>query len=74
LAADGTIDHTRGAGAMWAAGLRADQNAMQVRDRMLDGGVICRAINTDTLTFCPPLVTTDDQIDRIVDAVAAAAR
>jgi putrescine---pyruvate transaminase len=74
LAADGTIDHTRGAGAMWAAGLRADQNAMQVRDRMLDGGVICRAINTDTLTFCPPLVTTDEQIDRIVDAVATAAR
>jgi adenosylmethionine-8-amino-7-oxononanoate aminotransferase len=24
--------------------------------------------------FCPPLVTTDEQIDRIIDAVAAAAR
>jgi adenosylmethionine-8-amino-7-oxononanoate aminotransferase len=31
------------------------------------------AINADTLTFCPPLVITDAQIDRIVDAVAAAA-
>ena len=29
-------------------------------------------IGTDALTFCPPLVTTDEQIDRIVDALAAA--
>jgi putrescine aminotransferase len=46
---------------------------MQVRDRMLDLGVITRAIGTDTCTFCPPFVTTDAQVDRIVDAVATAA-
>jgi adenosylmethionine-8-amino-7-oxononanoate aminotransferase len=75
LADDGTIHHVRGLGAMWAAGLRADQNAMSMRDHMLDhGGVVCRALNADSLLFCPPLVTTDEQIDRIVDAVAAAAR
>lgn len=73
LAADGVIDHTRGEGAMWAAGLRADQNAMTIRDEMLRRGVICRAINTDTLTFCPPLVITDDQVGRIVDTLAAVA-
>jgi adenosylmethionine-8-amino-7-oxononanoate aminotransferase len=73
LAADGLIDHARGDGAMWAAGLRADQNAVAMRDAMLANGVITRAINADTLTFCPPLVITDAQIDRIVDAVAAAA-
>lgn len=73
LADDGVIDHARGEGAMWAAGLRADQNAMAMRDRMLAGGVITRAINTDTLTFCPPLVITDAQIDRIVDTLAHAA-
>lgn len=39
-------------------------------NRMLAAGVITRAINTDTLTFCPPLVITDVQIDRIVDALA----
>ena len=33
LAADGTIDHARGDGAVWAAGLRPDQDAMAVRDR-----------------------------------------
>ena len=73
LASDGVIDHTRGEGAMWAAGLRPDQNAMAIRDEMLRRGVICRAINTDTLTFCPPLVVTDDQVGRIVDTLAAVA-
>jgi putrescine---pyruvate transaminase len=74
LAADGAIDHARGDGAVWAAGLRPDQDAMAVRDAMLAGGVITRAIGADTLTFCPPLVTTDGQIDRIVDTLSTAVR
>ncbi len=73
LAADGVIDHVRGTGAVWAAGLRPDQDATAIRDAMLDGGVVTRAIGTDTCTFCPPLVTTDEQIDRIVDTLATAA-
>lgn len=72
LAADGSIDHARGAVGVWAAGLRPDQNAMTVRDDMLASGVITRAIGPDTLAFCPPLVITDAQIDRIVDALATA--
>ena len=72
LAADGVIDHARGDGAVWAAGLRPDQDAMAVRDRMLELGVITRAIGTDTCTFCPPFVTTDAQVDRIVDTLATA--
>jgi adenosylmethionine-8-amino-7-oxononanoate aminotransferase len=71
LAADGVIDHARGDVAVWAAGLRADQDAMQVRDTMLARGVITRAIGSDTLTFCPPLVTTDAQLDRIVDTLSS---
>jgi len=47
---------------------------MAMRDVMFEEGVICRALNADSLLFCPPLVTTDGQVDRIVDAVAAAAR
>jgi adenosylmethionine-8-amino-7-oxononanoate aminotransferase len=73
LAADGTIDHARGDGAVWAAGLRPDQDAMAIRDRMLAGGVITRAIGADTLTFCPPLVVTDEQVDRIVDVLSTSA-
>ena len=45
-----------------------------MRDAMLAGGVITRAIGADTLTFCPPLVTTDAQIDRIVDTLSTAVR
>jgi adenosylmethionine-8-amino-7-oxononanoate aminotransferase len=74
LADDGTIEGVRGLGGMWAAALRPDQNAMAMRDVMFDEGVICRALNADSLLFCPPLVTTDDQIDKIVDAVSIAAR
>ncbi len=73
LAADGVIDHVRGDGAVWAAGLRLDQNAMAIRDRMLTTGGVVRAINTDTNTFCPPLVITDGQIDRLLDIFANAA-
>ncbi len=73
LAADGTIDHARGDGAVWAAGLLPEQNAMAIRDRMLKTGGIVRALNTDTNTFCPPLVITDEQIDRLLDIFANAA-
>ncbi len=74
LASDGTIHHARGVGAMWAAGLHPHQNSMTVRDAMLANGVITRAINADSVTFCPPLVITDLQIDQIIDALAAATR
>ncbi|MFM8870256.1 MAG: aminotransferase class III-fold pyridoxal phosphate-dependent enzyme, partial [Actinomycetota bacterium] len=72
LAADGTIAGVRGCGAVWAAALRADQDAMAIRDRMLELGAITRAIN-DANTFCPPLVITDDELDTLLDAFATAA-
>jgi putrescine aminotransferase len=43
-----------------------------VRDHLLDQGVITRAVNATTLTWCPPLVITDAEIDRVVDTVAKA--
>ena len=45
---------------------------MHVRDAMISAGVITRAIGTDTITFCPPFVTTDNQIDTIIDVFADA--
>jgi putrescine---pyruvate transaminase len=60
--------------AIFGAAMRPDQNAMAVRDRMLELGVVTRAIGTETVTFCPPFVTTDAQVDRIVDALATALR
>jgi adenosylmethionine-8-amino-7-oxononanoate aminotransferase len=73
LAADGVIDHARGVGAVWGAGLRPDQNATAIRDRMLADGAIVRALNADANLFCPPLVITDEQIDRLLDIFATAA-
>ena len=73
LAQDGVIDHARGDGAVWAAGLHATQSNVKIRDRMLELGAITRAINADTNTFCPPLVITDSQLDKLLDAFATAA-
>jgi len=72
IAADGQIDHLRGEVAVYGAALHPHHDAMAVRDRMLELGVVTRAIGTDTVTFCPPFVTTDDQVDRVVDALATA--
>lgn len=72
LEADGVVDHVRGDVAIFGVQLHDHHNAMAVRDRMLELGVITRAIGTETLTFCPPFVTTDEQIDRIVDVLAGA--
>jgi adenosylmethionine-8-amino-7-oxononanoate aminotransferase len=74
LAVDGVIDSVRGAGAIWAAGLKPDQNCVTIRDNMIKRGVIARSINADTNAFCPPFVITDQQIDTLLDVFAAAAQ
>jgi adenosylmethionine-8-amino-7-oxononanoate aminotransferase len=73
IADDGLVDHVRGAGAMWAVGTHPDQHADLLRARMLERGVITRAIADHSLTFCPPLITTDQQVDQIIDTLAVAA-
>ncbi len=71
---DGVVAEVRGLGAMWAVSLGGNRNATPVRDAMLDEhGVIVRALN-DSLVLCPPLVITDSQVDRILDALDASAR
>jgi putrescine aminotransferase len=70
IEADGRVDHVRGEVAIFGVALHPDQNAMTVRETMLDNGVIVRAIGTETVTLCPPLVTTDRQVDKIVDVLS----
>jgi len=70
LADDGLIASVRGDGAVWAASHHTHRDPMMIRDKMLDLGVITRAIGADANTFCPPLVTSDAQIDQIVDTLA----
>ena len=71
---DGLVAEVRGDGAVWAAGLGDGVDAVAVHSTMIGHGVIARAVGASTITFCPPYVITDDQIDRTVEALGAALR
>jgi putrescine---pyruvate transaminase len=70
LAADGLIAAARGAVGVWAIALKDGQDSVALRNKMYAHGVIPRAL-PGVLTFCPPYVTTDAQVDHIVDSLAA---
>lgn len=72
LQRDGVLREVRGEGAVWAAGLHKQHDAMTVRDIAMRNGAIVRGIGADTNAFCPPLVTTDAEIGRLMDAYASA--
>jgi adenosylmethionine-8-amino-7-oxononanoate aminotransferase len=72
VAADGSVAEARGEGAVWAVSLHDDRDVNTVRDAMRGRGVIVRAVPPNHLTFCPPLVISDDEIDRCVDALVGA--
>jgi putrescine---pyruvate transaminase len=65
---DGLVDACRGIGAIWAVELGED--AIPVRDRLLDAGVVVRPIG-HALAMCPPLSIPDEDLDAIVDALHA---
>ena len=68
LVDDGLAESVRGVGALWA--LELGEDAIPVRDRLLAAGVVVRPIG-EALALCPPLVIPDDDLDLIVDAIAA---
>ena len=72
LQRDGLLKEVRGDGAVWAAGLYPQHDALAVRDIAMRNGAIVRGIGADTNAFCPPLVTTDDEIGRLMDTYASA--
>jgi adenosylmethionine-8-amino-7-oxononanoate aminotransferase len=72
LLAGGRVTAVRGQGAVWAAVLADGIDAVAVRDRMLDHGVIARPLGASVIAFCPPLVIADDQVDRCVEALRLA--
>ena len=76
LMGDGLFDEVRGVGAIWAALITGEDitaRGIKMRDRMLELGVICRAIN-GAIAFCPPLIMDDADIDTVVDVCAQAVR
>jgi putrescine aminotransferase len=69
---DGLAAGVRGTDGIWALALHPEDSALVVRDHMLELGVIPRPIATHSIAFCPPLVITDEQLDRTVTATRAA--
>ena len=61
----------RGDGAVWAIELAPPLSSVDVREELLTRGVIARPIGATTLAFCPPLVMSEAQVDRVVDATGA---
>jgi putrescine aminotransferase len=62
----------RGTMGIWAIEFAPGLDAPAVRDALLDFGVIARPIGNTVLAYCPPLVITDDQMDRCVDGTQRA--
>lgn len=72
LVQEGYLAGRRGDGAVWAAALHEGVDAAGVHTRMIERGVIARAVGPSTLAFCPPYVITDDQLDRTLAALRGA--
>ncbi|WP_040496631.1 aminotransferase family protein [Ilumatobacter nonamiensis] len=66
MQSDGVIGSFRGVGAIWAIDVGHD--ALSLRSRLLDRGVVVRGIGT-AIALCPPLVITDEQIASVIDTI-----
>ena len=71
LVDDGLYAGLRGTGFVWALTTHEHQTPVDVRNDILDRGVVVRPM-AGSLGFCPPLVITEEEVDRVVDAVASA--
>jgi adenosylmethionine-8-amino-7-oxononanoate aminotransferase len=74
IEADGLVADVRGEGAVWAVSLNEGHQVAAVRDAMRADGVIVRAVPPNHLTFCPPLVLSDADLDHCVDSLERAVR
>ena len=66
---EGLITDLRGEGAVWAISVPEGPGVAAIRDALLGKGVIVRPIPPNHLSMCPPLVITDGEIDRMVEAI-----
>jgi len=67
----GKVAGVRGAGGMWAVAMPDGVAETDVAARMLANGVIARPV-PNTVTFCPPLVIDESQIDAVLAALEVA--
>lgn len=66
------VFEARGTMGIWAIGLGEGMPAPILRDKLLEYGVIARPIGATALAYCPPLVVTEEQIERMVDGTRQA--
>jgi putrescine---pyruvate transaminase len=71
---EGLVAAVRGEGAIWALAMHPETNAVDVRQGLLERGVIARPIGAGALAFCPPLVIDDDDLDLCVSATGESLR
>ena len=74
LADEGLVAEVRGEGAIWALQMHPAVSALDVRQGLLDRGVIARPIGAAALAYCPPLIIDDADIDLCVQATGEALR
>ncbi|GMR03146.1 MAG: aspartate aminotransferase family protein [Acidimicrobiia bacterium] len=67
----GLVSDARGIGGMWAISMTPECNEADVAARMLEAGVIVRPL-PQTITFCPPLVISDEQLEQVVSVAREA--
>lgn len=63
------VTEVRGSGLMIAADLKDEFKAPFVVDAALDAGFLLNATGEHTLRFLPPLVITETDIDKLIDAL-----
>ena len=68
LVSAGVVAELRGVGGMWALGTTPERPETMIVPALLERGVIARSL-PGAVTFCPPLVITDEELDRVVAAV-----
>jgi putrescine aminotransferase len=66
------VVEARGTMGIWAIGLSPHLEAPVLRNALLEFGVIARPVGPSVLAFCPPLVVTDEQLERCVDGTRRA--
>jgi adenosylmethionine-8-amino-7-oxononanoate aminotransferase len=71
IGADGRLSEIRGVGGMWGVTMPDGVDEAAVSADMRERGVLARPAYGH-LVFCPPLVTTDDELDAILGAFDAA--
>lgn len=63
IAEDRPIHNVRGVKGLWAVDLDQGLDQADLRTKMVDLGVITRPVGVNSIAFCPPLVSTSEQLE-----------